>query len=162
MEGLIKTKCDNIKVIVSAVDGIITEGLSPIDELGNTLFKNYYMKDFEAVNELKKIYKFVFISKDLAINYSLFRRKSIPFYYAPQNKKEKLVEIIRKYGITPENVMYIGCSYSDIESMNLAEISFCTEDSPDSVKSVADYVFHCYGGAGALCELYELLKRSIR
>ena len=158
MEEL-KNRFENIKVIISAVDGIITEYLSPLDELGNTLFKSYHMKDFEAINELKKAYKFVFISKDQAISYNLFRRKNIPFYYAPQSKKEKLVPIMRKYNATPEHIIYVGCSYSDIESMKMAEVSFCTEDSPDSVKNVADYVLPYYGGCGALCGLYEVLKK---
>ena len=159
MEGL-KNRCENIKIVVSAVDGIITEYLSPIDELGNTLFKSYYMKDFEAINEIKKAYTFVFISKDQAISYHLFRRKNIPFYYAPKSKKEGLIKIMRKYGVTPENVIYIGCSYSDIENMKMAEISFCTEDSPDSVKIVADNILPYYGGCGVLCGLYEVLKKN--
>jgi 3-deoxy-D-manno-octulosonate 8-phosphate phosphatase KdsC-like HAD superfamily phosphatase len=160
MEEL-KTRCKDMKVIVSAVDGIITEHLSPLDELGNTLFKSYCMKDFEAINEIKKMCRFVFISKDQAISYNFFRRKSIPFYYAPKSKKEKLVEIMRRYGATPENVIYVGCSYSDINSMKLSEVTFCTEDSPDSVKNVADYVLPYYGGCGVLCGLYEILKHII-
>jgi 3-deoxy-D-manno-octulosonate 8-phosphate phosphatase KdsC-like HAD superfamily phosphatase len=160
MEGL-KSRCKDIKVIVSAVDGIITEHLSPLDELGNTLFKSYCMKDFEALNEIKKMYKFVFISKDQVISYNLFRRKSIPFYYAPKSKKEGLVKIMRKYDVTPEHIIYVGCSYSDIENMNMAEISFCTEDSPDSVKNVADRVLPYYGGCGVLCGLYEVLKHIV-
>jgi len=158
MEGL-KTRCKDIKIVVSAVDGIITEHLSPLDELGNTLFKSYCMKDFEAINENKKRYKFVFISKDQAISYNLFRRKSIPFYYAPKSKKEGLVKVMRKYGATPEHIIYVGCSYSDIGSMKMSEVSFCTEDSPDSVKNVADYVLPYYGGCGVLCGLYEILKK---
>ena len=157
MEEL-KKRCSDLKIIVSAVDGIITEHVSPIDELGNTLFKHYYMKDFEAINEIKKKYKLVFISEDSAINYSLFRRKNIPFFSAPKDKKEKLTEIMRRYGVKPDNVMYIGCSYSDIESMKLAEITFCPEDAPRSVQNVSDYQLPTRGGTGVLCELYEILK----
>lgn len=157
MEEL-KKRCSDLKIIVSAVDGIITGHVSPVDELGNTLFKQYYMKDFEAINEIKKKYKLVFISKDGAINYSLFRRKNIPFFHAPKDKKEKLIEIMRRYGVKPDNVMYVGCSYSDIESMQLAEITFCPEDAPMTVQNVSDYQLPTCGGTGVLCELYEILK----
>ncbi len=116
----LKQKCKDIKIIVSAVDGVITDGFSPTDELVNTPFKNYCMRDLEAINEIKKIYKFIFISQDNSVNYNFFRRKNIPFYYAPggdKNKKKMFVDIMKKYNVKPDNVMYIGCSYSDIECM---------------------------------------------
>jgi len=154
-------KCSKLKIIVSEIDGIITEHLSPIDELGNTLFKQYYMKDFEAINELKKSFVFVFLSKDNTINYHLCKKRNIPFFYDPKSKREKLIEIIRRYGMTAENVLYVGCSYSDIENINMAEISACPEDSVKTVKQAVDCILPVYGGAGVLCELYEILKPVI-
>ena len=44
---------DNIKVIVSEIDGIVTEHLSGIGEMGITMFKQYYIKDFDAINQIK-------------------------------------------------------------------------------------------------------------
>jgi 3-deoxy-D-manno-octulosonate 8-phosphate phosphatase (KDO 8-P phosphatase) len=154
-------KCSKVKIIVSEIDGIITEHLSPIDELGNTLFKQYYMKDFEAINELKKAFTFVFLSKDNTINYHLCKKRNIPFFHAPKNKKEKLAEIIRRYGVTAENVLYVGCSYSDIENIKMAEVSVCPDDSVKTVRQIVDCSIPVYGGAGVLCELYEMLKPTI-
>ncbi len=153
-----KIKYAGLKVIVSEVDGIITEDLMPIDELGNVLFKNFCMKDFEAINHLRKVYKFVFLSRDNLINYHLCKRKQIPFFHAPRDKKKKLVEILRRYEATPEEILYIGCKYSDLECMKMAQISFCPEDSVASVKNVADHVLPIYGGTGVICMLYDLLK----
>ena len=161
MEKL-KEKCKDIKIVVSAVDGIITEDMVAFDAMGNIMFKQYYMKDFEAINKLKKTYTFVFMSSDNYVNYSLCRKKNIPFFHAPKNKIKTLTEIMRRYNVTPENVMYIGCSYSDIESIKLAQITFCPSDSPNSVKGFVDYPLAAYGGGGVLCDLYELLKYVIR
>lgn len=161
MEELVK-KCKDLQVIVSAVDGIITDGFLPIDELQNTPFKYYCMRDFEAINEIKKTYKFVFISSDNAVNYNLMRAKNIPFYYAPKDKIKSFTDIMRRYNVKPDNVMYIGCSYSDIECMHLAEVSLCTEDTPRTVNLAADYVIPAYAGEGVLCELYEILKYIIK
>ena len=157
MENL-KEKCKDLKIIVSAVDGVITDGGAYMDELQNTLFKVYCMKDFEAINELKKAFKFVFISEDNAINYNLFRSKNIPFYWAQKNKKKMLADIMQRYGFKPENVLYVGCSYSDIECMHIAEVSFCTQDAPNTVNLAADYLIPAFGGENVLCELYEILK----
>ena len=163
MEEL-KEKCKDIKIIVSAVDGVITDGLMPVDELVNTPFKNYCMRDLEVINEIKKLYRFVFISQDNSVNYNFFRRKNVPFYFAPggdKTKKRVLVEIMKKYNVKPDNVMYVGCSYSDIECMHLAEVSLCTKDAPGSVSLAADYLIPARAGEGVLCELYEILKYII-
>jgi len=163
----LKEKCKDLKIVVSAVDGIITDGMAPIDELQNIPFKNYCMKDFEAINEIKKSFKFVFISSDNNVNYNLFRSKNIPFYWAPgtggnyKTKIKVLSEIMQKYGLKPQNVLYVGCSYSDVECMHLAEVAFCTKDSPATVNHAADYMVPTMAGQGVLAELYEILKYII-
>jgi 3-deoxy-D-manno-octulosonate 8-phosphate phosphatase KdsC-like HAD superfamily phosphatase len=167
MERL-KEKCKDIKIIVSAVDGIITDGRAPIDELQNVPFKNYCMKDFEVINEIKKTFKFIFMASDNSISYNLFRARNIPFYWAPgtgghyKTKVKVLAEIMHKHNVKPDNVMYIGCSYSDVECMYLAEISFCTKDAPHTVSSSADYELPASAGENVLCELYEVLRHIIK
>jgi len=44
----------NIKAVISEIDGIVTEHLSGIGEMNITMFKQFYMKDFEAINLIKK------------------------------------------------------------------------------------------------------------
>ena len=145
---------DNIKLIVSEVDGVITDGLAPIDELGNIPFKNFYLEDFDSINELKKACNFVFLSSDNAINYNLFRNKKIPFYWAQlKSKKDILLGILRRYNVTPEETIYIGSKASDIECMKLVPLSFCPEDSPKSIASIGS-TLSSKAGKGVLTELY--------
>jgi len=158
----LKERCKDIKIIVSAMDGIITEDMTAFDAMGNIIFKQYYMKDFEVINILKKTFKFAFISVDNYINYSICKNKNIPFFHAPRSKVKVLTDIIRRYDLTPENVLYVGCSYSDIEAIKLAEVTFCPSDAPESVRNSVTYSLSTYGGGGVLCELYELLKYIIK
>jgi len=151
----------NIKLIASEIDGIVTEHLFPIDELGNVLFKQYYMKDFEAINELKKIFTFIFVSADQAINYNLCRRKNIPFFWSQNGKKDAFIKMIRRYSIALDNILYVGSSYSDIELMNMAQFSVCPADAVAEVKNVSDIVLEYPGGCGVLCELLHFIKRNI-
>ena len=151
---------ENIKIVVSEVDGIITEHLSGMGELNVTMFKQYYMKDFDAINQIKSNCNFVFLADDATISLSMCRKRNIPFYYVERNKKDTLVQILRRYSCTPENLLYIGCSYSDLDCMKLAEFSLCPEDSVSQVKNISDYVVPMYGGSGVLCHVYDILQES--
>lgn len=150
----------DIKLIVSEVDGIIADPLYPIDELGNVPFKYFYGKDFEAINELKKFFKFVFISSDNRVSYNLFRRKNIPFYWAEKDKRSILLEIMRRYNKAPSEVLYIGCSLSDISCMEVVDFSMCPSDSVYDVMQKATVKLDAQGGYGVLCEVVDALKEA--
>lgn len=156
-------KYKNIKLIVSAVDGIITEDMCPIDELGNTPYKIFYMRDFEAINELKKHFKFVFMSSDNKVTYHLCKRKQIPFFWANRNgkfrtKMDCMTEIRTKYGVNPDEILFMGYSYSDTECAQLAGSCICGLDASKKIKSIATKtgaIIDNFGGTGLLCHLYE-------
>jgi len=148
-----------IKLVISEMDGIITDGTVPIDELGYTPFKNYCLKDFEAINKIKTMFKFIFISNSGSINYNLCRKKSIPFFCLP-NKKQAIIKAVKKYDCTFENVVYVGHTFSDIDCMNLAAISVCPSNAVDIIKNRADVVLSVDSGNGVLCELYSFLFKK--
>ena len=149
---------NNIKFVLSEIDGIITEHLSGIGEMGITLFKQYYMKDFEAINLIKKDWGFAFLSLDAAINMSICKKKNIPFFHAERSKKDVYNILLRKYDLTPENILYLGSSYSDIDCLQVSGLSMCPEDAVPQVKNIVDCVIPVYSGTGVLCYVYETLK----
>lgn len=153
--------CSKIKLIVSEIDGIVTEDLLYIDELGNVPFKGFYRKDFEAINELRKTFTFAFLSSDNSISYHLCRRKNIPFYHAQKDKKEGLIRIMRKYGVTPEEIVYIGSSFSDVGCIQMVPFSMCPVDAVSDVKTTCYHVLDSFSGTGVLCEVYDFLKFEI-
>ena len=150
----------SIKLIVSEIDGVITSGECPEDEMGHVLYKRYQSKDFAAINEIKKNYKFVFLSDDNNVNYNMCRRRNIPFYWGKNEheKYEKLVEILRRYQCTPDEVIYIASKVSDQKCIQLIPKSFCTDDSGEYLKEKCWASFISAGGSGILCELLYLLK----
>ena len=78
-----------IKLIVSELDGVITEGLTAYGEMNVPMFKQFCTKDFEAINLIKKMdYSFVFMSVDAAINMSMCRKRNIAFFQAERSKKD--------------------------------------------------------------------------
>jgi len=150
-----------VKVIASEIDGILTEDLVHTDELGNVPFKKYCVKDFEAINELKKTFTFVFVASDPRVNFNLCRSKNIPFYFDKKNKNDALRKAMKKYGVGAEEVLYIGRSFSDLENIRMIPFSLCPDDAIDEVKAVACHSLGSFGGYGVLCEVYDILKPEI-
>ncbi len=151
-----------IKFVLSEIDGVITEHMSAIGEMGITLFKTYYMKDFDAINLIKKEFGFAFISKDADISMSLCKKKNLAFFYAERDKREMYQKVLRRYSLSPDNVLYIGNNYSDVACMKLSGISICPEDAVVEAKNVSDIVVPDIGGTGVICSVYELLKSEIK
>jgi len=151
-----------IKIIVSEVEGILTQGWVPIDELGNNPFKLFYYRDFEAINLLKPHFKIVFISTDNKISYNLMRNKQLPFYFDPKNKKQALLSALKRYSFGPEDAAYIGSSYTDLDCMRQIPFSMCPEDAVDPIKELSEVVLPIYGGDGVFCKVYDLMRQEIQ
>lgn len=152
----------DLKLIVSEVEGVLTTGRQPIDELGNVPFKEYYTPDFEVINTIKsEICPVVFISTDSAINYNLFRRKNIPFFWAKKDKVPILSEVLRRYSVTPEEVLYIGSKFSDIPCMNMVPTSVSTHKLSTYMNEDGRYTsLTTLPGHGVFVEIYLRIKNG--
>jgi len=151
-----------IKLIVSVVNGILTDGTNFIDELGNVPFKKLYLEDFEAINELKRCgLKVVFLSSDNNISYHLFRRKNIPFYWAQKDKYKILLEIVRRYNVTLDEVLYVASSISDIKCATTVPISFCPLNANIKLLDVCTVLDRKFG-EGVLTDLYFKYFRGVK
>lgn len=155
---------DNIKFIVSELDGVVSEYLTGYGEMGIPMFKQFCVKDFEAVNIIKKNgYGFAFLSADANINMSLCKKKNIPFFFSEKDKKTVYFEkVISRFNLSPDNILYVGSSYSDIECLRMSGISMCPEDSPSEVINNVTYVVPVYSGNGVLCHVWGLLHQYIK
>ena len=157
MEKIFK---NDIKLIVSEIDGVITDGLFAEDELGNTLYKRYNVKDFAAINELKKYCKVVFLCDDNKINYHMCHRRNIPFYWGKgeKGKVRELGEVMRRYFVTPDEVIYIGSKITDKSCMKMIPHSFCPDDAGKYLKDIAWAEFITMSGEGIFVELLDILR----
>lgn len=153
-----------IKLIVSEIDGVITDGAYPEDEIGNVLYKVYQSKDFAAINEIKKDYKFVFLSSDNRINYNMCKRRNIPFYWGKNEKEkyQKLIEIMHRYNCNPDEIVYIGSKINDRKCCQFIPKSFCPADAGTILHDICWAEFIKKGGKGIMVELLHLLETVLK
>lgn len=143
------------KIVVSEVDGIVTNGELIYDALASVPLKTFCMKDFEAINEIKKGVRFVFLSSSAFVSEYLSKKKNIPFYHSPRSKLDGMKRILKYYSVIPDEVMFIGSMYSDIECIKFIPLSICPDDAVTEVKECALIHTYSFGGYGVLSEIYD-------
>jgi 3-deoxy-D-manno-octulosonate 8-phosphate phosphatase (KDO 8-P phosphatase) len=149
---------NNIKLIVSEVDGVLTDGKVAIDELSNRVFKNFNTDDLEVVNRLKSNVPLVFISSDNAVTYNLFRKKHLSFFWAKKDKKQVFLQILRKYNVSADEVLYIASKLSDLDCAYLAGTVLCPSNVNKALASVGQKL-ESKMGEGVLTEIYLMYFR---
>ena len=154
---------DDVKLIISEIDGVVTNSLFAEDEIGNVLFKVFNYKDFDAINKIKSLgYKFVFLSDDNRINYNMCQRRNIPFYHGRNvdEKVNKLGIIFRKYGFSPDETLYIPSKLTDFKCVEVVANSICPLDVSDIIKKKCPNYFNKNGGEGILVDLLSYLTNN--
>jgi 3-deoxy-D-manno-octulosonate 8-phosphate phosphatase (KDO 8-P phosphatase) len=77
-----------------------------------------------------------------------------------RHKRGAIQEILRRHGLSREEVAFIGDDLNDIPAMEEAGFAFAVADAADEVKAQADMVTARDGGRGAVREAIEAIFRS--
>jgi len=75
---------------------------------------------------------------------------------------ETLKQIVELYGISIEEVAYIGDDLNDFEAMKKCGITGCPADAVDEIKNISDYTSKFNGGDGAIRDFVDwILKNKV-
>ena len=59
------------------------------------------------------------------------------------------------------NIAYVGNDLKDKEVMEVVGITFCPNDSHDSIKNISNHILKTKGGNGVIRELLDLIIKQI-
>jgi YrbI family 3-deoxy-D-manno-octulosonate 8-phosphate phosphatase len=154
---------EKIKLIASDFDGILTDGglyLSCTDS--GESFKKINYKDIMGISLwVKSGKKFAIISGDAseAINTlaKKFNLEDVHQGLKFEQKSEALQKIMDKYGLSPEEVCYIGDDINDITSLKLCATPITVPDANYRLKKeINDIIItKAMGGFGAIREVVD-------
>jgi YrbI family 3-deoxy-D-manno-octulosonate 8-phosphate phosphatase len=153
--------CAKIKIILTDVDGVLTDGGMYYSDKGE-IMKKFNTRDGMAIELLKHDIKTIFVSKEkskIAIKRAS-KIKASDVFIGVTKKESLLPRICKKYTVNPGEIAYIGDDVNDLEIMKLVGFSATPNDGVDKVKSIADYVCEKKGGDGAFRELADLIISS--
>lgn len=161
----LNNKIRNIKLVITDVDGVLTDGGLYYTQEG-LVMKKFNVKDGIAARRLKEFgFECGIISTDGPdlIEVRNKRMKMDFVITGTWNKLEKLEELCSEKNITLENVAYLGDDINDLSIINAVGFSACPNDATDSVLSSVDYICKKKGGDGAFREFAELIiQRKVK
>ncbi len=68
--------------------------------------------------------------------------------------------LLEKYGISDENVLYMGDDIPDYEVMQRCGCPCCPKDASPEIRDIAIYVSHCNGGEGCARDVIEQVLKA--
>ena len=151
-----------IKVLALDVHGVLTDGSLTFFQNGEEL-KTFNAKDGQGIVSLNKagfITVIITARKNGTVEH---RAKNLGIKELHQGVKFKLPvleQILDKYGLTFENVAYMGDDLPDVCILEKVGLSCCPNDAVQEVQKVCKFKSKYNGGRGAVREVCDAILRG--
>ncbi len=144
-----------IKLFLSDVDGVLTDGGMYYSENGDEL-KKFNTRDGMAFQLMKEkgIKTGIITSENTKIVEHRAKKLNVDFLVQGKRNGGKLAAaeaICHKLGITLEETAYVGDDINDIELLSKVGFPFCPEDAQSGIKKInSTRNIPCNGGSGVI------------
>ncbi len=158
-----KKRLKKIKLVITDVDGVLTDGGMYYSKDGEFL-KKFNTRDAMGMELLLDLgIKTIMLTRENS-NIVKARAKKIKvseLYSGVLNKKTLLLKkILKKYNVKLDQVAYIGDDLNDLEIMKSVGFSVTPSNGIDQIKKISNYVCKLNGGDGVFRELADIIISS--
>lgn len=158
----LRKKIRNIRIVLTDVDGVLTDGGMIYDEDGLKL-KRFNVKDGMGSALLRQAgFRVGLISTDVS-TIAKTRGERLKFDFieiGSMDKVQSLVEICAMTGVEFKNCAFIGDDVNDLEILKAVGFSAAPADAAPEIKEVVDYICEKKGGEGAYREFADLIRKN--
>ena len=157
---LLIQKCKKIKLVISDVDGVLTDGGMYYSEKGEVL-KKFNTRDGMAIKLLENGIKTILITQENSkiVKARAKKIKASGVFIGISKKELLLPKICKKYNVSNSEIAYIGDDLNDNKIMKKVGFSATPSDGIAEIKLVSDYVCKIKGGHGAFREFCDLILK---
>jgi 3-deoxy-D-manno-octulosonate 8-phosphate phosphatase (KDO 8-P phosphatase) len=152
-------KAQEIKVLITDVDGVLTDGRIIYDDNGLE-YKEFSVRDGQIMRFLRNagIKTGVITGRESQVVINRCKELNFDFHHhGAKNKLKIWDEVINKLGIEEVNVAYVGDDLLDIPLFKKAGLSASPPDAPEYVREKADFILNTKGGRGAFREFADFI-----
>jgi YrbI family 3-deoxy-D-manno-octulosonate 8-phosphate phosphatase len=158
----IEERCKNVELILSDVDGVLTDGGVMFDNQGIEI-KQFHIRDGLGIRLWQKAgFKFGVLTARSS-HIVKIRAAELKIDIVRQGFEDKLPvtkEVIAGLRLKPEQVCFIGDDLTDLTVIRYVGLGVAVEDAVKEVRAAADYVTGLAGGRGAVRETVELILKA--
>lgn len=159
---MIDYKLSKIKAIIFDVDGVLSAETIGMDDEGMPL-RTVNIKDGYAIQLAVKMGLRIVImtggtSEAIRRRYAYLGVEDIHLKCAV--KIQHYEELLAKYGLSDDEIIYMGDDIPDLEVMRRVGCPCCPADACSEVKDVAIYVSQRRGGYGCARDVIEQVLRA--
>lgn len=153
---------NDITTFIFDVDGVLTDGNVHVAQDGS-LLRDMSIRDGYAIKAaIENDYQVCIISggSNDGVRIRLQNLGVKEIYMAVPNKVTVFKEIIAKYNLNPENILYMGDDIPDYHIMHEVALPTCPQDAVPEIKRIAKYISHVNGGKGAARDVIEQVMKT--
>lgn len=155
----LQKKISKIKLIITDVDGVLTDGGMYYSKNGEE-FKKFHTRDGMGIELLAKAgIGTIFMTKEksIIVKKRAKKVKAMDCYLGIEDKKSMLEPICKKFNVQKYEIAYIGDDVNDAEIIKQVGFSSSPHDAIDEIFKSVDYVSHFNGGCGVLRDVADLV-----
>jgi 3-deoxy-D-manno-octulosonate 8-phosphate phosphatase (KDO 8-P phosphatase) len=158
----IEALCRKVELILSDVDGVLTDGAIEYNNQGIET-KRFHVHDGLGIRLWQRAgYRFGILTARSSHIVKL-RAAELEVDIVRQGFEEKLpvaMDIIAACGLTPSQVCYIGDDLPDLPLIRIAGLGVAVANARPEIKAAADFITELPGGSGAVRETIEIVLKA--
>lgn len=150
-----------IRAIAFDVDGVLSPSTIPLSSEGEPLRMVNVKDGYALQHAIKRGYKLAIITgaSTMAIH-EQYQNLGIHDIYMGASKKLPILKAwMQKYGLLPEEVVYMGDDIPDLPVLRSVGLSCCPYDAVWEVKQTVNWISKYTGGYGCVRDLLEQIMK---
>ncbi|MFD0992043.1 KdsC family phosphatase [Tenacibaculum geojense] len=150
-----------IDTLIFDVDGVLTNGMVTVYPNGEML-RHMNIKDGYALKAAVKAGLRVCIisgGTNEGVRKRLENLGLTDIYLGAHNKINQYNELLEKYNLKPENILYMGDDIPDVPVMKKVGMPCCPNDAVREVQQISAYISDKKGGEGCARDVIEQVMR---
>jgi 3-deoxy-D-manno-octulosonate 8-phosphate phosphatase (KDO 8-P phosphatase) len=160
----IAQRCQSIELILSDVDGVLTDGRVIIDNQGIET-KHFHIRDGLGIRLWQRSGGRFGLITGRSSHVVRMRAVELDIALVRQGVADKLAvaqALVDECNLKPEQVAYIGDDLPDLPVVRFAGLGIAVADACHELKQAAHHVTTAPGGMGAVREAIELILKAQR
>jgi YrbI family 3-deoxy-D-manno-octulosonate 8-phosphate phosphatase len=155
-------RCQAIELILSDVDGVLTDGGVVFDNRGIEL-KRFHIRDGSGIKLWQRAGGRFGLITGRTSHVVEVRAVELAIELVRQGAEDKLstvLDVIAELGLKPEQVCYVGDDLPDLPVIRRVGLGVAVADACEELRADAHLVTTLAGGRGAIREVIETILRQ--